>query len=49
VTDVTDNGITGGDPSVASAEAGKRIVEHIVGIASDFVVAFRDAAPVVQK
>ena len=43
VTDLTDNGITGGDSARMSAEAGRVIVEHIVTTASAFVAAFRDA------
>jgi len=43
VTDVTDNGIAGGDPGLVSAAAGRRIAEHIVATAADFVRAFRDA------
>jgi creatinine amidohydrolase len=44
VTDVTDNGIAGGDPTLASAEAGRQIAEHIISTVADFVRAFRDAA-----
>lgn len=43
VTDLTDNGIVNGDPSLVSAEAGRRIAEHIVTTSADFIVAFRDA------
>ena len=43
VTDLTDNGITGGDPTMLSAEAGARIAEHIVTLASEFITAFRNA------
>jgi creatinine amidohydrolase len=31
ITDVTDNGVTSGDPSATSAEAGRIVTEHIVG------------------
>ncbi|MEM8662716.1 MAG: creatininase family protein, partial [Pseudomonadota bacterium] len=37
VTDRCANGITGGDPAVASAERGRRIVDHLVALCSDFV------------
>jgi creatinine amidohydrolase len=43
ITDITTNGIAGGDPTLASAEAGKRIAEHIVSTAADFVKTFREA------
>jgi len=43
VTDVTDNGIIGGDPGLVSAAAGQHVVEHIVSTAAAFVRAFRDA------
>ncbi len=43
VTNLTDNGIVNGDPSLASAEARRRIAEHIVTTSADFIVAFRDA------
>nr|WP_283949884.1 creatininase family protein [Limobrevibacterium gyesilva] len=43
VTDLTDNGIVSGDPTMCSPEAGRRIAEHIVATSADFVIAFRDA------
>jgi len=43
VTDRCRNGITGGDPAVASAERGAAIVEHLVGLATRFAVHLRDA------
>jgi creatinine amidohydrolase len=49
VTDITDNGITGGDPGMMSAEAGQRIAAHIVAFAADFVAAFRDATPATRE
>jgi creatinine amidohydrolase len=45
VTDVTGNGISGGDPSMASAQAGAVIAEHIVETVTAFVQAFREATP----
>lgn len=45
VTDLTGNGITGGDPGMASAPAGAIIAEHIVDTVAAFVAAFRDAPP----
>ncbi|MEJ1976944.1 MAG: creatininase family protein [Acetobacteraceae bacterium] len=44
VTDLTDNGIAGGDPFLASAAAGARVTQHIVDTVAAFVTAFRDAA-----
>jgi creatinine amidohydrolase len=43
VTDLTDNGIVSGDPTLCSPEAGRRIADHIVATSADFVVAFRAA------
>ena len=43
VTDITSNGIAGGDPTLASPEAGRRLAEHIVATAAEFIRAFRDA------
>jgi len=44
VTDLTSNGIAGGDPGLVSADSGRRIAEHIVSTAADFVRAFAEAA-----
>ncbi len=49
VTDITDNGVTGGDPGRMSAASGEVIAEHIVSVAADFVAAFRDAAMPARK
>lgn len=51
VTDLTDNGIVNGDPSVTSAEAGRRIADHIVEVSAAFVRSFAEvraeaAAPI---
>jgi creatinine amidohydrolase len=43
VTDLTDNGIVSGDPTLCSPDAGQRIAEHIVNTGADFVIAFREA------
>lgn len=43
VTDLTDNGIVNGDPAMASAEAGRRLSEHIVETTAAFIAAFRKA------
>jgi len=43
VTDLTDNGIVSGDPTLCSPDAGRRIAEHIVNIGADFVAAFQEA------
>jgi creatinine amidohydrolase len=45
VTDVTTNGITGGDPAMVSADAGRVVAEHIVETVAAFIEAFRDAPP----
>jgi creatinine amidohydrolase len=37
VTDRTANGITGGDPSLASADKGARIVDHLVDLSAAFI------------
>ena len=37
VTDRCDNGITGGDPSLASAEKGERIVDHLVALSAALI------------
>jgi len=43
VTDLTDNGIASGDPTMCSPEAGRLIAEHIVTTSADFIIAFRAA------
>lgn len=45
VTDITDNGVCGGDPHVTSAEAGKVIADHIVEVSAAFIEAFAKAVP----
>jgi creatinine amidohydrolase len=40
VTDLTDNGIASGDPSATSAEAGRKIADHIVSVSTEFVKIF---------
>ncbi len=49
VTDLSGNGITGGDPTMASAQAGAIVAEHIVDTVAAFVAAFRDAARADEK
>lgn len=44
VTERCGNGITGGDPYRASADIGARITEHLVTLAAEFVVHFRQQA-----
>lgn len=45
VTDVTDNGIISGDPTLASAEAGRLITEWLVNFTTDFVAHWRACDP----
>jgi creatinine amidohydrolase len=45
VTDITGNGISGGDPSMASPAAGAIVAEHIVETVTAFIAAFREATP----
>ena len=43
ITDVTDNGIASGDPSLVSATSGERMIRHMVDTCAAFVEAFRNA------
>lgn len=43
ITDLTTNGIAGGDPTLCSAASGQVIAEHIVATCAAFVAAFRNA------
>jgi creatinine amidohydrolase len=45
ITDVTDNGVTGGDPSATSPEAGRIVFEHIVGRLTGFLETWMKADP----
>ena len=45
VTDVTDNGIISGDPTLATAEAGRFITEWLVNFTADFVAHWRSCDP----
>ena len=45
VTDVTDNGIISGDPTIATAEAGKLIVDWLVDFTTQFVAHWRACDP----
>lgn len=45
ITDVTDNGIASGDPSLVSAQAGERMLRHMVDTCAAFVEAFRQSQP----
>jgi creatinine amidohydrolase len=47
--EICDTGIVGGDPSLASAEKGRRIVEFVVDYCAAFVTHFRTANPRVDK
>jgi len=49
VTDISDNGIIGGDASQSSAEIGEKIVDHVVNLAADFVRYFKDVNPKVNE
>jgi creatinine amidohydrolase len=40
---LTENGIVNGDPTMASAEAGRRLTDHIVETAAAFIAEFRKA------
>ncbi len=41
IDDICDSGIAGGNPTLSSAEIGKRIVDHIVGLSVDFIEYFK--------
>ncbi len=45
VTDVTDNGIISGDPTIATTEAGKLIVDWLVDFTTQFVAHWRACDP----
>ncbi len=47
--EINETGIVGGDPSVASAAIGERIVESIVELAVDFVRHFKTTEPAVPR
>ena len=48
VHELGDSGIVSGDPSLASAEIGRQIVEHVVKFTTDFITHFRAQSPRVK-
>ena len=49
VNDISANGVIGGDASLSSAEIGKKIIEYVVDLTTDFVRYFKNVNPSIEK
>jgi len=49
VTDISSNGVIGGDASKSSPEIGEKIIDYVVDLAVDFVRHFKEVNPNIEK